>query len=956
MTVPMPASSHRTGADRSRAFHAQVPRRRRPARAPALAALATLAALALARSQGPPAPAQAQRAPHAAPTIDAVSVGGYEVFGRLPGAGEGPLPVALELRAPDGLLRARATASTGAEGVFEAAFVSGGAAARRAIAIRPGDLLLLRGPDQAEDEGTRLDVPRLTVEADPGADRIAGQAPPGARLSLTTRTPEGRTLSHGVTADADGQWSVAVGDRVDLGPGCHGSVLYASPEGSFFQAAWVLPGLDLALGADTLALRARPGEGLRAELWDAGADWLGGAEGVAWDGTAALVLRNAAGARVPLPAGGRLRVSFELETGAGPPIAPVDLELPPLTATVLPELDQVAGYGRPGARVRVSLAEGTIGREAAVDARGAWRVALGDLADLGLDTRVRVAQLDVPQVHLDALAPRVNLLDPLGAALWGQAAAGEALRLEARSADGALLGRAEGRVDAEGRFALALFAADAGAVPNSDVPGSGGAAVGFAGGAGGGGTVEDAGAMAPEILPLGDGDRLELRIGEAPGWRESYAFHPLDPGVDAARDAVQGRAMPGSAVSVALEGGRAARSVRAGADGRWRADFAGELDIRPGTRVELDLARPDGPGSRMAFPAFRISPQAGGNRVRVEGPPGLAAAIRVERADRTIGSGSCQVGRDACEARVYDEAGRPIELAEGHTVFAESEGAATAVVAVFPLTAHIDRSGRDVVGQVPTGWPVHIDFSHDRESAVPIGSTVQGDENGVYDYELPASQWSLLLPGLLSDSFMPFNDGHLVMARAAVEQLRARVGDAVIRGIAEPGAGLRAVLAEPAPGDPAAPGSALATASGLADADGRFALTLIGTADARPRAPAPGQVLTLDHARGRQRALLPPLAAWRLDASGALAGATRAGLRVRAFHHTSALPGEAPWQAVEALADEAGIFVLPAPPLDPASVHAIEIEALLADGERLGLVLRGDERPGRAWLPILQGR
>lgn len=845
----------------------------------------------------------------------AVLVDGYELYGQVEAVDpDRPPEVTATLVDPAGGTRSSVVTTAGTDGRFELRFQSAGIAARRPVPLRPGDRVRIAvGGAPAVD----VAVPRLTAAADPEADTVGGDAPPGAAVNLTARGRDGRLVTRSATAGADGRWVVALGDRVDVAPGVYGSALVFDADRTVFQTAWAVPELAVDVGGAAVALRARPGDALWLQVYRADGRPAGAGSAVAWTGTVDLAARDGAGAPVALLPGDRLVIAGAERSVA---FGPLDVRLPGLGADVDPDRDRVDGTADAGREVVVQ-AWGTDGlpveRRVVADGAGRWRADFAG-SGIGWDTRVTAWQADAPTVVLQAYAPRLVSVDAVGAVAHGRGQAGAPVALSVTAADGVPRGSAAGHVGADGTFDLAILPADVGAAPG-----------------------DDGGLPPPVPLVLADGDVVRVSVGG----RETVVVHrPLAAAADAARDRVAGVAAPGSAVQVYADPPGAYGVAFAAADGAWAVDFAGEADVRPGAAVRVVATGAGGVRRELALAAFRASVQTNGDRVRIEGHRGLAAAVEVERDGRVVATGRCVVAGGPCDAVLTGADGRPAGARGGDLVLVFPEGGASTTLDVFPMTAHIDRSGSDVVGLAPPLRSVAILFSHDQGSATPINTLADTDEAGVYDLEISPSQSELMVPGLVADVFHTLTDGQRLWARGVLEVVRATVGDAVVRGIAEPGAPVRVTAARP-------DGSVLA-GEGAAAGDGRFGVAVRDLRTGRPAAPAAGDRLEVAAGRATHALVVPPLAAWRLGDDGAVAGITSPLGRVEAFHHVAGASGAASFVVVAGAADAAGVFVLAPPAVDPSRVRSIEVVERLPGGE-VRLWLGGAVGGGRAYLPAL---
>jgi hypothetical protein len=849
----------------------------------------------------PPAVMLAAPAPAAQAGFENVTVlvGGYEVFGRLPEAAEGAAAVRAAVLRPDGVARAEAQAPVVAGGDFELAFRTSGATAHRPVGIQPGDRVLLR-PEVAEPPAVlELAIPPLTAEASVGSQHVAGDAPAGVRLTVTAAPREGGLWpSRTATADATGRWSVDLGR--DLAVGDHGAVLFAD-QGRAFQRAWVVRGAEVRIGSAWLPVYAPPGEAVSAELTRADGSSSATGDTVTLDHAGRIWLGDRLGHAAPLLPGDHLVVRF----GSGERL---QVTLPGLAEVAVdPEGDEVTGRTVAGREV-LAVAAG-VTRTALADGQGRFRLAFDGAVDLDLDSAVDLAESGDEQaalvgpVWLRAYAPAPLRVDALAAAVSGRGVAGDPVSLALRDGAGDLRGRQSGRVASDGHFELAVWA--------------------------------DHG----QPMALQAGDRLEVQRGAE---TVQLSGQPLAVAVDTALGVLEGTTRPGSDLQVHVDSEGLA--VRADDAGRWRVELADVAALAPGTTVGLAIQDPAGHVTEFDVPVFRASVQANGERVRLEGPPRLAATVQVIRDGAAIGRGECRIARTVCEAVVAAADGTVVRLQPGDEVQVFPSEGETAAPVVQLLTAHIDAAGTDVVGQGPPEQPVQVEFANDQGLPTPLGATLGTDAAGVYDHEVSASEWSLMAPGLVADVFYRLADGHRLFARGVLEVVRVTPGEATVRGIAEPGAAVTAWLG-------ASEAAALARGQAVAAGDGGFALTL---RDAQDQAVAvhSGQRLGLTHSRGSAEHEITPLAAWPAGGDGALVGVAAPGAPLRATVTRRAAPGEPSFVTVEGVADRFGLFSLPGPGLDRAAVLAVEVVCTAAGGVEVRLPVDPTRAPGRAFLPL----
>ena len=866
-----------------------------------------------------PGPARAQGDPQELFQRISVLVGAEALFAELRVAEGGAAPqVWLELTDAAGILKGRASGLAAFDGSTELHLDRGGLSARGMAAILPGDSLRLIAiyPDGRRGRRDIL-VPALGAALAPVDGALSGWAPAGESVLVITADARGGFASDTVVAGADGRWTLELDADLDLGPGASGTVLYTDRSGVTFQAAWTLPLLTVPAGASSVDLQLRPGEEACLEMLDTVNIFMPRARGCVrgQGGPVTLALRDAAGALVGIRPGDRLRLDFAVpDAPTIPPRPPLTLVWPVITVLVDPVADAASGSAPPGSRLSLAP-EGrpSAAQTVVADAAGAWRADWSGRVDLAEDQAVAVTLPDVPGLSLTARASLLDWVDPYVARATGQGVAGAAVSMRLLDAAGQELALQRSQVGVDGRFSLEL--------QNGD----------------------------PWPRVIGAGERLALAgDGAGEGWQASSGRMDLQLNADADADTVSGRSEPGSAVRARLE--RSADWVEGAADaeGKWMLDLAGQQDLLPGAMVELELRGADGIDRGLRFPVFRLSVFLDSGRFEVEGPPGLEVPVEVERGGTAIARGSCQVGgvESKCYGGLTTEPGVLVDLEPGDTVLAFPERSASARLQLVKMTAHIDPTGRDVTGQSPAGQTVDIVFASDQGPGLPAGVRAPVDNTGVYDHEVPSSQWDLLLPGLVADVYHSAAGGHRSAARGVLESLAVAPHAATFWGTVEVGSDYRIEAFAPealdAAGQPATGARPFHQVEGEGGPVGWFALQdLVGFTGS-------GNYLRLTHGRGVRGMRVPDLSAWLLDEEGRVAGWTAPFSRVLARY--GRLPLDNSSTVVYGQSDGDGRFLLLPPAVDLGRVGWVQVNVDSGEG-RVIRYLDPAERPRRVYLP-----
>lgn len=923
-----------------------APASRRP-----FAVTVAVAAVAVAAAALTADAASTSRAQEPGPRFEGITLlaDGHHAFARLAGLPEGAPPrwVEAAILPPIGACappacdpdapRAVAHAQTVPDGGLELTFVTAGPFQRRPVRLRPGDRLRLRALDagtpvrsDAPSEAIATVAPLVVALVDAAADRLSGTGPAGARLSITANRPDGAFTFAQATVGADGGWAADLAGTLDLIPGAFGAVSM-TVDGVTTQASWSVPRAFVRLGDPVIDVYARSGASALAtqdcgwgvsEITHAG-------RAIAWRGAgdaAPLVLRNVTGGSLGGPSDlmcGLLTVDIEGMR------RPVDVSLPK-DIDIDVAADDIHSAGPwPAGRYRV--AAGGIARTVDVSpATSYWSVPLAGLVDLTSTLPVDVATADDTATvawSMRAYPLSVTDVDPTIVRVRGRGVAGRYVSLTLGD-DESFVGYA--MIGPDGTFDVTSFDETGGPIPLA----------------------------AGTIVRVSDVIELRTMPGDgAPGPPvDGVAFvaAPLRARALANRDLVEGTARPGARVHVVAGAGQEARAAEAvaAADGAWAVDFTDIVDLVPGTPIAVEAGAADGYRSALAFPVFRAAAQVGGDRVVVEGHPGLSAEVEVAWAGALIGRAACRIPDDAaaCTARVKDDAGAPVRMRGGDEVVVLPDAGGSASLQLVNLTAHIDATARSVVGACPPGAEMRVAFHAPADLIAPFDASTTADGNGVCDYELSRGEWDLLAPGVSADLIQALPGGHRIFATGAYEQAHLYPNDHVA-GLAEPFAPVTLTLRSAAGVD-----RRLFTV--VADGEGRWT-TDAPAADRTVHTPGPGETLLVDDGRRRHALPYTPLTAWWDGPLGAVVAVTNPDQPVRIVHTFDARPCS-PWSsgrpAYAALADTAdtlGTFALTEPPVDACAVGRAEVAAALASGDDVRFVMPTRVAAGgRVYLPV----
>lgn len=387
-----------------------------------------------------------------------------------------------------------------------------------------------------------------------------------------------------------------------------------------------------------------------------------------------------------------------------------------------------------------------------------------------------------------------------------------------------------------------------------------------------------------QVVPLRAGDRLTLEVGDE---RLELDIPPLEGVVHVADDLVGGRTRPGArlAVSVARPDGApdaahaAVARLAADAAGGYAASFApgtaAPFDIRYNDRVRLEVE--DG-AVRFArsIDAPGLVVDVGNGVVRGSLEPRLVAQARLERAGGAVAVAALRTGDDATFRVVLRGPGDSPPRA-GDRIVVTSDGAGGARGLELVVAEHaLDLAGPEgrASGRTVPGGRVRLATHHAFGAAPDSGPhDVSGADDGAWSWAAGAP----LAPGTRVAARAILPSGHIQERADTVPILSVQLGSDRVCGRGAP----------LAPVALSARGGALA-GSGRADDEGGFAIRLVA-ADGSPALLSTAD--RVEGAVGAARLAAEPRGFHAtLDASGrGIQGVAEGTDRVDLFHPVDAI-------------------------------------------------------------------
>jgi len=725
------------------------------------------------------------------------------------------------------------------------------------VRIEPGDVLEL---DWRAGDPWLVPIPRITAIADSQSEAVFGDAPPGARIEVTTQRGALAQDLRMIDAGDDGRFRVDYAGTVDLGapdnsPALGGKAVVVSSNGVRVVHTWVVADLTLSMQGGLsshgppsrdVAVTLRGPDGTERGTYVEQLAAMSSGRRVRWDAT----MRDSAGFEVSARPGDRFDVVVGDEA--------MSLIVPELDAVLHVDENRLVGRTSPNTAVWIGLPPGLgTGYFAISDALGIFSHDFG--GDIGLvytdSIWISLTIGDRHKVYVLAKGPAI-FLDLDGGIVEGSHEPGVTVAV-ASYRDGAVMASGTARADSRGAYIAGL-----------------------------------AGVDDPERA-LRKGDAFRVMAPDAQGNQVvELAVPELSIAVDWAARAVHGLAEPGGTLELyasarfrrwSLQEGQSWRSGPASsalinADGTYHValpstDDEGP-DLRPGQQFTARYNLPSGHAVRRSRTVPIANAHLGGAEVcGVIDAWQQAEAQLMDAGGAVLARGAARAdGQGTFSLLLRDASGRPARMAAGQRVSATL--GADAVIVPLGAAAVTPRwetprggSSNDLVstltGHGPPAWDYYV--------TSPVASCLQPARSGnQLDLEGHTTADGLIRQRTLIASASP--SGTLrrpVPAGGAVEvafftpggqryYLRADRGKIVafvrtdqVEGHAVPISDLHLALM-------GAGGTARASANATADEHGTYRARLVG-ADGRPVRIEPGDRVVLTTPTGDEELLIEPL-------------------------------------------------------------------------------------------------
>jgi hypothetical protein len=177
---------------------------------------------------------------------------------------------------------------------------------------------------------------------------------------------------------------------------------------------------------------------------------------------------------------------------------------------------------------------------------------------------------------------------------------------------------------------------------------------------------------------------------------------------DSAADKVVGSGPPAGELRVyaETEGREVLRRITAGADGSYAAEFAGALDIRPGSYVEVAHTNDDGNEVYVAANAPLVRVNLSSDIVDGYATPLATATLVLKRGGAVLATAQAQTASNGAYSAFFLAGGSVVDLLPGDVV--EVTASPTVVNAAIALTGTLDPQANTVSGTGPAGAPILV--------------------------------------------------------------------------------------------------------------------------------------------------------------------------------------------------------------------------------------------------------
>jgi len=652
--------------------------------------------------------------------------------------------------------------------------------------IRPGDQIRLI--PQGGVTAT-LTVPSFGADVDVDGDAVVGRAPAGGSVQVVL-THAGSPMTRTVTADAAGAFRLALAGQTDVSPGDTGVASLTTADGNTFRAEVAGLIATTSMGSRTFSGDATAGNVVRVGIRDSagtakgfrnttvqggGTDWAAG-QGGGGGGPGGGAPFG------PIAVGDTITMSVTSTLPGG--TRQVEGVVPTISIQVDAATRTVRGVGPAGATVEIeALApDGQIYRATASPnpggGAGAFTASLGGAASIGPGWRISAIVGIAPGLRVRATDALEQITVGVHTnAVSGVADPGQTITATLKAADGTVKATRTTQSSNQAQFATSF---NAGGGPG-----------------GGGGQAAD--------IEVGDILEVEFISGDP----IIITIPRVTAQTDAGANTVGGLAPAGSSVTVTQGGGGGpgggqplrTATATAGADGRYSADFTGQLDIVAPMNGNVTIRLPSGHQLTTAWAAVRMTLEIGDNYVTGNGPPGrqveatlVDSNITVNVAagdDETGGGGGGGGGFNNWQVQFEDTLGLPVNIRVADTVRAVV-GDDTINLKVPELSGVAFVADDIINGKTTPNRALTLSVQRIlAQGQPPQNVAVTADANGNFSHDF-GDTFDLQHNDVIL--FQTQEQGHIIISRLLVPGLRLNLDEARLTGSWKPNTTLDVTL------------------------------------------------------------------------------------------------------------------------------------------------------------------
>ncbi len=670
--------------------------------------------------------------------------------------------------------------------------------------------ITMEGPTGRRPMDAVVTIPELRARAAVGDREVTGIGPADSMVVLQLgplrEILRGGGFARMLETDAEGSFSVALPDGLQVEPGWTVRLIHQPIRGVWIRSHLVLPTLRAVVFGSEVSGTVNPRQPITVTLEDpAGRPRAMGTTPSTDSGTFFLrFVGYGIGTAEHILPGDRILIDV------GQLGDPKQLVIPDMSAIADAEGDRLRGQGPPLWRVDASIEipqQAPIG-STEVDDRGRFELPVALHPGMAGTLTFAEGGGDVLELHWAALRMAWDLTQPLPR-LSGTAPTGRTVHAELQDRSGATVGRCEHPFPSSSGSPVASWKC---------------------------GFVDITGLA---VLPS-PGDRVQLQVGTE---TRELGVPDLQLAIDVDADRVDGRIdRPHQSVQLGAEreqgpGQPSERSpvveVTSDADGRFVADFAERFPLRFNDRIFGDYTTDDAIDVRFSRIAGGLVVDLDSGRIRGAGPPNSQLRVILRSASDIRAEMLTTSARDGSFDVLLERDGRWLAPQTGDELIVSASGGPIGRLTIPRLELEIDPGSGQIEGWAPSQGRLVLGAGaagFRRRDMTGFAGSAQAtvDPSGRYrvdaaDFEYPPGVPAplSLTPGLRLEARVALPSGHVLERGSTIPMINLMHGTNTVCGYGNPGDPVDLIATSDA-------GVELARARGQVDREGRFELVLGG--------------------------------------------------------------------------------------------------------------------------------